>query len=215
MDTDKLVDVLMGLNHHDDAHWTKAGRPKLNVLTEAMGQRVTRNDIAEAGYRQYAREEPVDPAVFTEEKIWRAAKACHEANRAYCESIGDGSQVAWEDAPNWQKVSAVSGVKFHINDPFASAAASHENWLYQKEADGWSYGPTKDVDAKTHPCMVPFEDLPLEQQHKDAIFRKSVWSSLKAGIIVPRPSMDGASDAEGPMTETEINQRNSETAFLG
>jgi len=26
------------------------------------------------------------------------AKVCHEANRAYCESIGDNSQLSWEDA---------------------------------------------------------------------------------------------------------------------
>ena len=38
------------------------------------------------------------------------AKVCHEVNRAYCMSQGDGSQPRWEDAPDWQKQSAISGV---------------------------------------------------------------------------------------------------------
>ena len=36
------------------------------------------------------------------------------------------------------------------------------------------YGPVKDLDAKQHPCMVPFEQLPVEQQAKDYIFRAVV-----------------------------------------
>jgi len=32
------------------------------------------------------------------------AKICYEANRAYCQEIGDDSFVPWEDAPGWQRV---------------------------------------------------------------------------------------------------------------
>ena len=37
------------------------------------------------------------------------ARVCHEVNRAYCRAIGDESQPAWEDAPDWQQRSAVLG----------------------------------------------------------------------------------------------------------
>lgn len=30
--------------------------------------------------------------------IEQIARVCHEVNRAYCESMGDTSQVPWEDA---------------------------------------------------------------------------------------------------------------------
>lgn len=99
------------------------------------------------------------------------AKVCHETNRAYCQALGDDSQPTWEDAPQWQRDSAVAGVRFHLANPQAGPKASHESWMAQKEADGWVHGEQKDPEAKTHPCMVPFSELPTEQQAKDFIFR--------------------------------------------
>ena len=112
--------------------------------------------------------------------VLTAAKAAHEANKEYCESIGDDSQLGWADAPDWQKESAVAGVQFHMDNPDAGDSASHDNWMAQKVADGWVYGEEKDPEAKTHPCMVPFEELPEEQQAKDALFKATVHASLNA-----------------------------------
>ncbi len=102
------------------------------------------------------------------------ARVAHEINRAYCEALGDTSQPAWEDAPDWQRASAIAGVQFHLARPDAAASASHENWMQQKLADGWTYGPLKIPDLKQHPCLVPFEQLPREQQAKDFLFRAVV-----------------------------------------
>lgn len=98
------------------------------------------------------------------------ARVCHEANRAYCEAIGDFSQVSWEDAPEWQRESARNGVRYHQANPNSTPADSHMNWKAEKEAQGWQYGEVKDADAKTHPCIVPYEQLPVEQRAKDYIF---------------------------------------------
>jgi len=46
--------------------------------------------------------------------------------------------------------------------------------MADKEADGWVYGVIKDPAAKTHPCMVPFEQLPAEQRAKDLGFKAIV-----------------------------------------
>lgn len=104
----------------------------------------------------------------------RIARVCHEANRAYCAAIGDASQPTWEDAPAWQRESAVAGVRFHLANPNAGDEASHDEWLRVKRAEGWIYGETKDAVARTHPCVVPFHQLPEEQQRKDALFRAVV-----------------------------------------
>ena len=48
--------------------------------------------------------------MITDEQIARVA---HEANRAYCLSLGDPSQLPWEEAPDWAKESAIDGVRFH------------------------------------------------------------------------------------------------------
>ena len=42
------------------------------------------------------------------------AEVCHEANRAYCRTIGDNSQPSWADVPQRQKDSAMADVAFHL-----------------------------------------------------------------------------------------------------
>lgn len=103
-------------------------------------------------------------------QVEQIAEVCHEANRAYCKSIGDNSQPTWEDAPDWQKKSAVTGVKYHLDNPNSKPEDSHNSWLKEKEADGWKYGEVKNPETKEHPCYVPYEQLPIEQQKKDYLF---------------------------------------------
>jgi hypothetical protein len=97
-----------------------------------------------------------------------AARAAHEANRAWCLLHNDTSQPAWEDAPEWQRASAINGV--HGVAAGNTPRQSHEAWLAEKAASGWKYGPVKDPEKKEHPCFVPYDDLPTEQQAKDLIF---------------------------------------------
>jgi len=102
------------------------------------------------------------------------AKIAHEINRAYCKSIKDHSQKIWKCAPEWQRKSAITGVEFHIDNPGAGVDDSHKSWLKEKYDDGWKYGPVKDSSKKEHPCCVPYEELPVEQQAKDYLFREIV-----------------------------------------
>lgn len=104
----------------------------------------------------------------------QVAICCHQVNKAYCESLGDMSQPDWWNAPDWQKTSAINGVRFHRANPEAGDDASHKSWMEEKLADGWVYGEVKDPEAKIHPCIVPFEQLPPEQQFKDKLFRTIV-----------------------------------------
>ncbi len=99
------------------------------------------------------------------------AAIAHEANRAYCQSLGDDSQPVWAEAPEWQQQSALAGVEMHLANPEATPEQSHESWLAQKIAEGWVYGEVKDPENKFHPCCVPYEELPAEQKAKDYIFR--------------------------------------------
>lgn len=98
------------------------------------------------------------------------AAACHEANRHYCRSIGDTSQPAWDDAPEWQRSSALTGVTKILSGEVTTPEQSHESWMAQKLAEGWAYGPVKDTEAKTHPCLVPYEQLSDEHRMKATIF---------------------------------------------
>lgn len=106
------------------------------------------------------------------------AKVCHEVNRAYCQSLGDNSQSTWEDAPDWQKDSIRAGVRAILKNPATTPEQSHEGWLATKEAEGWVYGEVKDPVAKTHPCFLPYSELPPEQRLKDDLFGAVVRSML-------------------------------------
>jgi hypothetical protein len=113
-------------------------------------------------------------------ELEKIARVCHEANRAYCQAIGDFSQPYWDEAPEWQRKSAINGVQFHMDHPGADPSASHEAWLEEKQRDGWKYGAVKNPDTKEHPCFVPYEQLPVEQRAKDYIFTAIVREISKA-----------------------------------
>lgn len=102
------------------------------------------------------------------DRIERIAAAAHEANRIFCEAHGDTSQQSWHVAPKWQQQSAIRGVSVALGG--ATPAQQHEAWMRDKLADGWVFGPIKDPEAKTHPCLVPYEELPEMQRRKDALY---------------------------------------------
>ena len=100
-----------------------------------------------------------------------AAMAAYEINRAYCASLGDFSFSPWDSAEEWQRQSCRDGVEFFLrNQHTITPADSHNNWLKHKRSEGWTYGETKDPVKKTHPCMLPFTELPQAQKTKDYLF---------------------------------------------
>ena len=101
------------------------------------------------------------------------ARVAHEVNRAYCFSLGDTSQPSWEEAPDWQRNSAINGVIFHLAD-HRTPEESHNCWLTEKAEAGWTYGPVKDAEKKEHPCFVSYSELPREQRTKDFLFKAVV-----------------------------------------
>jgi hypothetical protein len=117
--------------------------------------------------------------MFNENQVLQIAKTCHEVNRAYCKSIGDNTQLPWENAPTWAKDSACNGVIFHMEHPESTPEDSHNNWLKEKKETGWKYGLVKDPDKKEHPCFIPYSELPKEQQTKDSLFMAVVNSFKK------------------------------------
>lgn len=116
--------------------------------------------------------------VLLNNKIVVIAAMCHAVNKAWCEANGDDSQNEWENAAGWQRESAIKGVEYAINNPESGDDAQHNAWMADKIADGWVYGLEKDPSKKTHPCIVPFEQLPEFQQKKDKLFR-AIVNALK------------------------------------
>lgn len=51
-----------------------------------------------------------------------------------------------------------------------SPAELHQDWWDKYVEMGWRYGEVYDPVAKTHPDMVPYDDLGQLEQDKDAVF---------------------------------------------
>lgn len=106
------------------------------------------------------------------------AEVCHEANRAFARILGDDEAGLphWKFAPSWQKESAVAGVEYRRMHPKATPRDLHNQWCDKKLKDGWTYGPEKNAALKTHPCILNYDSLDLNQKRKDYLFGAIVAS---------------------------------------
>ncbi len=43
----------------------------------------------------------------------------------------------------------------------------HEVWAETRIVQGWCYGEERDDAKKTHPCLIPYEELPEEEKEYD------------------------------------------------
>lgn len=97
------------------------------------------------------------------------ARVAHETNRAYCADIGDPPTPAWDELTDAQREGAIRGAGHTLAG--GGPEAQHELWMASRIAEGWAWGPVKDFDKKTSPCLIPYSQLPAAQRHKDAIFQ--------------------------------------------
>lgn len=103
----------------------------------------------------------------------QVARVAYEVGRAYCESQGDFSQPAWEDAPSWQIDSAMARVNLHWEQD-VGPEVSHAAWMARMHAEGWRYAPNLDPAHKVHPRLLPYEQLVAEQRVDGFLFRAVV-----------------------------------------
>jgi hypothetical protein len=61
------------------------------------------------------------------------------------------------------------------------AENTHEHWAAQRMAEGWRYGPRRDDQAKTHPDLVPYAELPESEKEYD---RRTAMEALKAIVTL-------------------------------
>ena len=52
----------------------------------------------------------------------------------------------------------------------------HEVWAWSRVSQGWTWGPKRDDDLKTHPSLIPYDELPEEEKQYD---RKTAVGTLK------------------------------------
>ncbi len=58
----------------------------------------------------------------------------------------------------------------------AIAKNVHEVWAASRMSEGWKHGDERNDTLKTHPCLIPYEELPEEEKDYD---RNTALETLK------------------------------------
>lgn len=61
------------------------------------------------------------------------------------------------------------------------AENTHNHWAQQRLQEGWQYGPERDDTDKTHPCLIPYAQLPESEKAYD---RNTAMETLKAMLAL-------------------------------
>ena len=120
--------------------------------------------------------------MFTDEQV---AQVAHEANRAYQIVTGENQpDPRWEDYSPDGRALALRGIK--VAKSGVTPEQQHEHWLVSKASTGWVRGSVKDAVAKTHPCIVSYDDLSEQERIKDVLYG-AVVRALCPGVRLGDP----------------------------
>lgn len=97
------------------------------------------------------------------------AQVVHEAIRAYQAALGQASAAPWDEAQEWERSATFAAIEFRTRNPNALPSDQHKQWVQQKLAAGWTYGPIKDAAKKVHPSLVPYDQLLETERRKDML----------------------------------------------
>lgn len=69
----------------------------------------------------------------------------------------------------------------------ALARNAHDVWAYQRLADGWIWGEERNDAAKTHPCLVDYDDLPYSEKVYDLnVVSSTIRAMIALGFRISR-----------------------------
>ena len=133
------------------------------------------------------------------------AQVCHEANRTLQTlhvTMGDKSvpvSQPWWRLTDPERELSIAGVRAAIDGQ--TPEQLHDTWCEHRRAHGWTYGPVKNEVEQTHPCLVPYDQLPTEQRRKDHLFAAIVRvlvGAIDAAEVIERWDREAAAEDSGP-----------------
>jgi len=82
----------------------------------------------------------------------------------------------WEDRDEKFRNQMVDIVgKYLSAEKLPTPEEAHDSWTESYVKMGWKYGEKRDTQLKTHPDMLPYDELQQDEKDKDAIFLALVW----------------------------------------
>jgi len=111
------------------------------------------------------------------------APIAYGIQRQYARALGDKTFVSWHDLSAGMRDSVRIGVRHVLNNNHATPRDLHALWRRTREDEGWTLDPVKDLDKRTSPFLVEYDELPQLIMLKNVIFHATVC--LLAGIDMP------------------------------
>lgn len=92
-------------------------------------------------------------------------------NAAAAHCVNADGQETWETATPLTKSFALAAVAYAGASAEAPApSAVHQQFLSTARAQGWTWSPEYDCEAKRHPAYLPWPELTETQQERNCAF---------------------------------------------
>lgn len=103
------------------------------------------------------------------------ARIVHGAHVQYNVILGDNAPDPPWDALGGRHQKQIADRVRSIREG-KGPAQIHQEWIDEMARWGWKYGEVKDPIARTHPCMRPYDELSPDQQAKDRLAIRIVFT---------------------------------------
>lgn len=101
---------------------------------------------------------------FPESRLFQIAMVAYEAARAFDFAQYARATEPWAEANDQQVTEFLRIVTFHLDNPLAGDAGLYNEWLRNKEAEGWSWGKVYSEEEQHDPTILPFHLIPADEQ---------------------------------------------------
>jgi hypothetical protein len=111
------------------------------------------------------------------------AHIAYDAVQTYCRTIGEDPNLPWAELPEVSREGLIAGTHAVLDGTAGTAEAQHERWCAYWIGKGWITGDVKSNELKTHPNLVTWPELPIEQRMKDVLFRAVVLAFIDVALM--------------------------------